>query len=145
MKRRIFALTCAAGFAGMALALPAAVPADQAAGEGEPGAVQPPEDVVSMGAAVFAQRCAACHSAEPGKPSHGGPNLAGVVGRQAGSAQYRYSPAMRDSGLIWTEQELDAFLEAPSRKLPGTYMAVPLRDAALRQAVIAYLATTKGE
>ena len=54
----------------------------------------------TAGRQVF-KKCAVCHSLEPGKTLVG-PSLAGVVGRKAGSEpDYDYSPAMKQSGLVW--------------------------------------------
>lgn len=77
---------------------------------------------VSHGATVFA-RCAACHSISKTSIGGIGPNLAGVVGRKAGSLPgYRYSSAMKNSGLVWNEATLARFLAAPSQVVPGTKM-----------------------
>lgn len=85
--------------------------------------------------------CSACHSVAEGAASGTGPNLAGVIGRKAGSLpDFAYSEAMKGSGITWTESELDAFLADPAGKVPGTSMtagAVP--DEARRAAIIAYL------
>ena len=96
-------------------------------------------DDPAHGAQVFKQRCAACHSMEPGKPGMG-PNLAGVVGRTAGSTRFPYSPAMKKSGIVWTETQIDAFLKAPSTLVKGNRMAFPGMAAAQDRAdVIAYM------
>jgi cytochrome c len=102
-----------------------------------------PEDaaLAEEGASLFGQRCGGCHVAESGQRSFGGPNLAGVVGRQAGSGQFRYSTAMRNSGLTWNAEELDSYLTSPMAKVPGTSMTISLPDAGQRAAVIAFLAT----
>jgi cytochrome c len=57
--------------------------------------------------------CIACHSLAPG--IHGiGPSLHGVFNRQAGVLEgFRYSPALRRSGIIWTADTLDAFIAFP--------------------------------
>jgi cytochrome c len=93
------------------------------------------------------QQCYACHSVDPEEIDlPGGPNLAGVLGRQAGTwAQFAYSPAMRaagsERGLVWTRETLDAFLADPQGFLPGTSMAYAgLREPSVRADVIAYLA-----
>jgi len=46
--------------------------------------------------------CVACHPIE--RSVHGiGPTLYGILGRKAGEmADYRYSRALRDSGITWT-------------------------------------------
>ncbi len=66
------------------------------------------------GARVFGV-CAACHSLEPGRHMTG-PSLAGILGREAGTAPGfdRYSEALRESELVWDTHSLDAFLEQVS-------------------------------
>jgi len=96
-----------------------------------------------QGEAIF-QRCYACHSVDPADRGLPAPNLAGVVGRRAGSAPaFDYSPAMREAGrggLVWTEAALDRFLADPAATVPKTWMDFPgLMDPAERAAVIAYL------
>lgn len=96
------------------------------------------------GEAIFRQRCASCHRVTEGAPSATGPNLKGVVGRRAASAApFRYTPALRDSGLTWTPANLDRFLAAPTKTVKGTRMFVALPDAAQRRAVIEYLGRTR--
>jgi len=94
------------------------------------------------GEAVFNAYCRACHSLSEGV-NRVGPHLAGVVGRQAGSVPgYAYSEANRNSGITWTEDKLDAYLENPQAVVPGTKMTFNgIRDAARRAALIAYLKT----
>jgi cytochrome c len=88
--------------------------------------------------------CGACHSID-GSAKPLGPTLKNVVGRKAASdAGYkRYSKALRDSGIAWSEAELDAYLKAPSARVKGTTMMIALPDDARRAAVIAYLKTLK--
>ncbi len=86
------------------------------------------------------RECAACHSVEPGA-NNVGPSLAGLFGRQAGSvADFRYSPAMRRSGITWTPQALDEFIADPQKRVPANRMPYAgLTDAAARADLIAYL------
>ena len=64
------------------------------------------------------------------------------MGRKAGSQTgFGYSAAMRAWGKVWTARELDAFLADPTGTIPGTRMVMPVRNAAQRQAIIAYLET----
>jgi cytochrome c len=92
------------------------------------------------GEAIFEQRCASCHSVEPGE-NDVGPSLAGVVGRKAGGlVGYSYSAALKASGKVWTRPQLDQFLANPQKLVPGTRMATGVPAADQRQALIAYLA-----
>lgn len=93
----------------------------------------------AAGKIVFAA-CQTCHAVEAGV-NKTGPSLAGIVGRPAGSvAGYNYSPANKDSGLTWSEEQLYVYLENPRGVVPGTKMVYPgLPDAQKRADVIAYL------
>lgn len=93
------------------------------------------------GEKVFIQ-CKSCHVVEPGV-NRVGPSLHGVVGRTAGSVEgFRYSPANKNSGLVWTEEQLFTYLENPRKTVPGTYMAFAgLKEPQKRADVIAYLKT----
>ncbi len=70
-----------------------------------------------------------------------GPSLHGIIGRTAGTvAGYNYSTANKNSGAVWDEATLFAYLENPRAYIPGTKMAfVGLRDAQQRADIIAYL------
>jgi len=96
------------------------------------------------GGALFAQNCKACHSLTPGQNSPMGPNLAGITGQKAASGAYRYSPALKASGIVWTREKLDAYLAGPAKLVPGTRMFPSMGDAAKRAAIIDYLATPGG-
>jgi nitrite reductase (NO-forming) len=112
----------------------AAASAAQAQGSGDPAA----------GEQVF-RKCQACHSLEAGRRTVG-PNLQGVIGRTAGTVEgYDYSVAMRRSGIVWSADVLDKFLESPSHYLHGTKMIFTgLRRPEDRANVIAYLRQTAG-
>ena len=93
------------------------------------------------GEKVFGQ-CKTCHVAEKGV-NRVGPSLWGVVGRSAGSIEgFKYSPANKNSGLVWTADQLFTYLEAPQKVVKGTYMAFAgLKKPQDRADVIAYLKT----
>ncbi|HVI99316.1 MAG TPA: cytochrome c family protein [Sphingomonas sp.] len=85
----------------------------------------PPGGDAAHGKQVFA-RCTACHKVGPGARSGIGPALNGVVDRKAGTVPgFRYSAAMRRSGLTWDRATLARFLQAPAKVVPGTRMAFP--------------------
>ncbi|ABD25262.1 cytochrome c, class I [Novosphingobium aromaticivorans DSM 12444] len=92
-----------------------------------------------LGKKVF-MRCVACHAVQPNAPMKMGPNLAGVVGRKAGAANFKYSAAMKKANVKWDEATLDKWLLKPSAVVPGTSMAFAgVPNAEERAAVIAYL------
>jgi cytochrome c len=95
------------------------------------------------GATLFRQRCQSCHSVTPGQNSPLAPNLAGVVGRNAGATIFNYSPALKASKLVWNRANLDRFLTSPTRMVPGTRMVMPVADPQQRAAIIDYLAGTR--
>jgi cytochrome c len=95
------------------------------------------------GAALFRQACSTCHAIEPGRKSPLGPNLLGVVGRKAGSGDYAYSPAMKNSKIVWDQASIESYLAAPLAMVPGGKMTVAVPNQAHRAALSRYLATVK--
>lgn len=93
----------------------------------------------AKGEAKF-QECAACHKLEAGV-NNVGPSLHGIIGRKAGEiADFRYSPAIKRSGITWTAESLDAFLKEPQALVPANRMPYAgLADPAARADLIAYL------
>ncbi|HLH93246.1 MAG TPA: c-type cytochrome [Xanthobacteraceae bacterium] len=79
---------------------------------------------VDAGATVFRQ-CGACHKIGPGATNFVGPELNGLDGRKAGSTNYSYSDAMKNSGITWNEQTFKEYIAAPKTKVPGTKMTYP--------------------
>ncbi|WP_372001418.1 cytochrome c family protein [Tistrella mobilis] len=123
-----FRIAALAGITGLMLAAgPAAAEGDAAKGE-----------------KIFA-RCKACHTIEAGGPNRVGPNLHGVYGREAGKAEgFKYSNVVAESGIVWTPENLDAYLTAPAKFLKGNRMAFAgLAKPEERADIIAYLASQK--
>ncbi len=96
------------------------------------------------GKALFA-RCAACHVVAKGGGNGLGPNLFGVVGRKAASLpSFAYSPALKSSGITWTNDKLTAWITSPAKLVPGTRMAFGgISNPAQVADVVAYLNTLK--
>jgi cytochrome c len=117
----------------------AAAPADTAAAT--PVAYASLTGDAAAGEKTFAQ-CKACHQAVEGKNGVG-PSLWGIVGRKAGQiAGFSYSTANKNSGIVWTEEKMFEYLEAPQKVVPGTKMAFAgLKKPQDRANVIAYLKT----
>jgi len=79
----------------------------------------------TAGEKVF-QRCRACHQIGETARNAVGPKLNGLIGRPAGSIEgYTYSPANKNSGIIWDEPMFRDYIKAPQAKIPGTKMTFP--------------------
>jgi cytochrome c len=74
------------------------------------------------GEKVF-NKCKACHNVE--EPQNKvGPHLVGIFGRPAGSVEgFKYSDAMKESGITWDEETLSAYLADPRGYIKGNRMA----------------------
>lgn len=106
------------------------------------GTVLPVADLAA-GEAAFA-RCQACHTITPGGANGIGPNLHGVLGGPVmHMAGFAYSDAMgghKAEAPTWGYDQLDQFLTAPGRYVPGTKMSFAgIRDTQTRVNLIAYL------
>lgn len=94
----------------------------------------------ARGERLFNQQCKACHTLDQGGHNLVGPNLHGLFGRKAGSANYQYSDAMKKSGIVWDEATLAGYLKDPKGKVPGTKMTyIGLRQEQQQQDMISYL------
>lgn len=100
---------------------------------------------VTAGRAIFAARCASCHKVGPSARSAFGPQLNAIVGRRAGVvSDYDYSPAMKKSGIVWSQPALSAFIASPSKVVPGTKMRFwGIGNAQQVEDLVAYLHTFK--
>jgi cytochrome c len=95
---------------------------------------------IEAGEKVF-KKCKACHVVDQEK-NKTGPHLVNIFGRAAGSLESytKYSTAMKESGIIWNDETLDAYLENPRKYVKGTKMAFGgLKKEDDRLNVIAYL------
>ena len=95
---------------------------------------------IAHGEKVF-KKCSACHMVAADGKNMIGPNLWGVIGRNAGSiTDYNYSKAMIAYGKEWTFEEMNAYLIKPQAYIKGTKMAFAgLRKEKDRASVIKYL------
>ena len=118
---KMTSLSLAAAFV-LGMAAPAVADGDAAAGE-----------------KVFRQ-CQACHVVKKGV-NRVGPSLYGVVCRPAVTADgFKYSKAMAESGITWTEEHIDSYLADPRGVVKGTRMAFAgVKDEQDRLDVIAYI------
>ncbi|WP_411818772.1 c-type cytochrome [Hyphococcus sp. DH-69] len=116
--------------------------AEEKSGSAQTAAAAAPETAESRGRKAF-NECAVCHSVREGDSHRVGPNLYAVVGTPAGAREgFAYSKAMKESGVVWDDQALDAFMKNPRDFIPKNRMAyVGQRDDAKRADIIAYLKT----
>ena len=86
------------------------------------------------------RKCKACHALEPGKNKIG-PTMHAVFGRTAGSVEgFKYSKAMKESGIVWDETTIAAYLADPKGYIPKNRMAFAgLKKEKDRDDLIAYL------
>ncbi|MFZ5671144.1 MAG: c-type cytochrome [Pseudomonadota bacterium] len=130
--------------AGYAVAVAESPEAGGAAAELPPdwGTVIPAANI-ETGKAVAA-KCASCHTFDAGGANGTGPNLYGALGKKPGTHPgFGYSAGMTEfagAHPVWSWDEMDAFLKAPQKHVPGTKMTfVGLKKQEDRVAMIAYL------
>ena len=91
---------------------------------------------------AFNGHCRECHAFDKGD-NRLGPTLYGVVGRKAGTvAGFAYSESLKDSGITWNEQNLDAWITNPNKVVPGNNMGAVfsgLQDPKERAKIITFL------
>ncbi len=69
--------------------------------------------------------CKACHVLDA-ETTRVAPYLLGVIGRPAGTAEgFTYSPAMKESGIVWDEETIAEYVVDPRAYIPGNRMAFP--------------------
>lgn len=119
-----------------------AAPVEEAAAALDP-------ELVAAGEKVF-KKCKSCHQVGEGAKNRTGPALNGIVGHPAGAIEgFKYSKALEEAGeagLVWTEEELKAFLEKPRDYLKGTKMSFSgLRKEDDQAAIVEYLKSFDAE
>jgi len=86
------------------------------------------------------QDCAACHKLEAGA-NNLGPSLHGIFMRKAGElSDFRYSPAIKRSGIVWSPETLEKFITDPQAMVPANRMPYAgMASPGDRADLIAYL------
>ena len=104
----------------------------------------------SAGERVF-KRCQACHTDTEGGPNKVGPNLWDLVDRPIATHEgFSYSAAMKKfsegGSKLWTYENLNVFIKAPKKDVPGTAMGFAgLSSDKDRANLIAYLSTMSND
>lgn len=101
---------------------------------------------LANGKAKFAL-CQSCHTLPEGGANMTGPNLWKVVGTKAAEPRgdFKFSDALKASGITWTPDKMDAWITKPQVLVPGTKMSFAgLNDAKDRTDVIAYVMVETG-
>lgn len=135
------ALLAACGSNESAPSAPEATPETTPAAS-TPAATQAAAASGAAAPAAFAV-CRSCHSVEAGRNGVG-PTLFGIAGSKAGEVpSYAFSPALKASGITWTRENLDTWLQGPMKMVPGTKMVIGVPDPEKRAAILDYLETLK--
>jgi cytochrome c len=91
------------------------------------------------GKALFEKRCGGCHALDANRE---GPQLRGVVGRQAGAVKnFGYSKALQNAKFKWDEATLNKWLTDPESVAPDNDMAFRVASEEERTAIIRFLAS----
>mgnify|MGYP000533458004 CR=1 FL=1 len=93
------------------------------------------------GEKIFKKQCSKCHTLEPGKHLVG-PSLANIFGKQAGTSDFKRYKGLKDTDIVWDEENLHGWLENPKKFLgKKTSMNNKIKKAEDRDAVIEFLKT----
>lgn len=116
----------------LAAAMVAAMPVAASAADAEAGKT------------VF-NKCKACHQIGAGAKNAVGPNLTGVIGRKAGTAEgFAYSEGMKAAGFTWDDASFLEYIADPKKKVPGNKMVfMGIKDATEAANLLEYLKTAK--
>lgn len=102
---------------------------------------------VPAGEKLFTRMCGGCHQVGESARASFGPQLNSIFGRpSASTTDYQYSDAMRAANLVWTRENLTAYLQAPKKVVPGTRMIFwGLSDPEKIDDLLAYLQTFQAQ
>ena len=95
--------------------------------------------LIKKGKKVY-NKCKTCHFIDKEKNKIG-PHLVGIIGRAAGVVEgFKYSDALKNSGIVWNDEEILAYIEKPKEFIPKNKMVFPgLKKESQRLAVLAYI------
>jgi len=102
----------------------------------------------AAGEQIFNKKCKTCHTVEEGK-HRVGPSLFGVVGRKAGSTDFKRYKGLKGADFVWNDQLLMEWIDDPKAFVQAhtdnksTSMTFKLKDEKERADVVAYLNTVK--
>lgn len=134
----------AALLAGLMFALTASADAPGQANAAQAGAQQPqaePDPAATRRGRILFLQCTACHSLKENEEHKVGPNLHRVIGSPAAhKPDYNYTDSLKESGIVWSRENLSRFLADPYELVPGTAMVfIGIERGADRAALIDYL------
>jgi cytochrome c len=96
------------------------------------------------GQVLFKARCSICHQPDRGGKNGVGPALWGAYGRAATKSTngFAYSDKLKASGVVWTPDKLNQWIQKPASLVPGVKMVLPPVTAPQDRAdIIAFLKT----
>ncbi len=95
---------------------------------------------LAAGATSF-KKCAPCHDVGPTAKNKVGPVLNGLDGRKTGTiANFSYSDANKNSGIVWEEAQFLDYIKDPKAKIPNTKMVFPgIKNETEAKSLWAYL------
>ena len=96
------------------------------------------------GLVLFKARCAICHQPDKTGKNGVGPALWGAYGRAATASanKFNYSAALKASGVVWTPDKLNQWIQKPASLVPGVKMVLPpVTKPQDRADIIAFLKT----
>ena len=95
----------------------------------------------------LAKKCKTCHTLNEGGKNRLGPNLFDILDKPAGAVKgYKYSKAMKESGIKWDDATFTDFVAKPKRVVKGTKMSFAgIKKATQRADLLAYFGTLRSE
>jgi cytochrome c len=101
-----------------------------------------PSFAAEVGADLYDQECADCHSLAKPPKNKKGPSLVGIMGKPAAAVpNFAYSDALKLARIVWTADKMDAYIENPKALISGggKMKYDGLKNVAQRTAIIEFL------